>query len=972
MTKRIISLLTTLVMVISLAGVLPAVTAGALTYGDYEYEILDDGTVEITEYTGSDTVLDIPSEINKKTVTSIEFGAFAGTNLIKVTIPRSITNIGERVFNNCLSLKEINVNPNNPKYSSQDGILFNYDKTEIILYPYDKSESTYIIPNSVIFIANDAFCNCSLTSVLIPDSVTSIGDFAFYLCSSLTNIIIPNSVTNIGDFAFEDCMSLSNVQISNSLTTIGYATFAGCRLLNSITIPNSVTTIGRSAFGDCYSLTSITIPSSVTSIESSAFLNCSNLKDVYYTGNQEVWNNINIGDYNDALLNATIHYNSICENDYAIKLYSAMPALTVGVGQEINCAVQFEKDGMVINGNDGIDFQFIVDDSSILDISNIKKDSDKEKEGENGTWFTINGKKEGIVKLTITEINTGTVYYTNIQVSDGILSFSANCMPQYYEYNFEYNGFISGMYIDEFNFNESESTVSFNVYNSVSRLGVVDVYDANGNLVDCVPIERFDGNYVSSIKDTVVSGYKLLKDGFKKELMTYKQDSYSQKTPILNLKVPKGGRIEITNNINYSDTCAIANACALTVESLLTFSGSLSDAKEIKKVSNDTVGKIIKNNLKENVSKLGKKFIKTFAEKTYEEVGLSTLTFSMTDCINSFADVFENMNIDLFDLIIESSKSVGISVAEDALKAAMGSAGVVLDGLFLLSDYADLTSFYTTCGSKNPYNSLYIYIPLDNSSLCDNGVSIKPEDNSDYLLNGNYVLRSLVVTKDTILPDSVWRNLNDISSDYIVREIRLEKDGKESQPQKTVQVSVEIPKEYSQAKYCCVYWVKEDGTLETLKRPAIRQGKFLVFYVDHFSYYAIVALNNALNISPIPPTKSPSTNSPKVITKSNTKSTTIKKAKVKNLKVKAKGKKITVSWKKIKIAKDYQVQVATNKKFKKKKIVFDKFTKKRKLIIKSSKIKRKKTYYVRVRAYSKGNSKKVNGKWSKKIKVKIK
>ena len=126
------------------------------------------------------------------------------------------------------------------------------------------------------------------------------------------------------------------------------------------------------------------------------------------------------------------------------------------------------------------------------------------------------------------------------------------------------------------------------------------------------------------------------------------------------------------------------------------------------------------------------------------------------------------------------------------------------------------------------------------------------------------------------------------------------------------------------------------------------------------------------NINTFQPTKSPSTKFPKVTTKSNTKSTAIKKAKVKNLKVKAKGKKITVSWKKIKIAKGYQVQVATNKKFKKKKIVFDKFTKNRKLIIKSSKLKRKKTYYVRVRAYSKGNSKKAYGKWSKKIRVKIK
>ena len=142
--------------------------------------------------------------------------------------------------------------------------------------------------------------------------------------------------------------------------------------------------------------------------------------------------------------------------------------------------------------------------------------------------------------------------------------------------------------------------------------------------------------------------------------------------------------------------------------------------------------------------------------------------------------------------------------------------------------------------------------------------------------------------------------------------------------------------------------------------------------------YALMYVDSSDTPSQKPTTTPTTTKSPNINIKSkstltkSTSPTAIKKAKVKNLKVKTKGKKITVSWKKIKIAKGYQVQVATNKKFKKKKIVFDKFTKKRKLIIKSSKIKRKKTYYVRVRAYAKGNGKKAYGKWSKKIRVKIK
>ena len=147
---------------------------------------------------------------------------------------------------------------------------------------YDCSSLTSVtIGESVTSIGGEAFRNCSsLTSVTIGESVTSIGNYAFSGCSSLTSVTIPNSVTSIGDYAFYDCSSLTSVTIGESVTSIGMYAFNKCSSLTSVTIPNSVTSIGDHAFYDCSSLTSVTIGESVTSIGYGAFNKCSSLTSV--------------------------------------------------------------------------------------------------------------------------------------------------------------------------------------------------------------------------------------------------------------------------------------------------------------------------------------------------------------------------------------------------------------------------------------------------------------------------------------------------------------------------------------------------------------------------------------------------------------------------------------------------------------------------------------------------------------------
>lgn len=244
-------------------------------------------TVTITKYTGTESTVILPSTISGWPVTKIGEDAFQdNTTITSVTIPASVTEIGSNAFAGCTNLTSVHyagdwsnltIQSGNPAVQdAANAPLFDFefippDNTAVIVtnYKYNGAAADVTIPSRyqgkpVTTIGHAAFFNSAVTSVTIPDSVTSISDEAFINCPKLTNISIPNSVTYIGFSAFSSCTSLKSITLPSSLSFISGALFLGCSQLTTIHIPVSVTSIGNNAFADCPSLMTVTYPGSKT------------------------------------------------------------------------------------------------------------------------------------------------------------------------------------------------------------------------------------------------------------------------------------------------------------------------------------------------------------------------------------------------------------------------------------------------------------------------------------------------------------------------------------------------------------------------------------------------------------------------------------------------------------------------------------------------------------------------------------
>ena len=272
-------------------------------------------------------------------VTSIGNGAFDNCDaLTSVVIPNSVTSIGSWAFSGCGALTSVTISAN---VTSIEDYVFDYCK--------------------------------SLKSVTIPRGVTAIGERAFYQCEALVSVTIPDTVTEIGSEAFSGCTSLRSAKIPNGVTKIAYGTFSSCAKLASVTIPDTVTSIEGYAFNECSVLPSVTIPSSVTSIGKEAFYECSRLKNVTIPSSVT-----SIGEeafsYCSSLTSATISNGVTSIGSYAFYNCKALSSVTIpgsaaSIGQSAFEGCEKLTSATILNGVTAIGERMFYDCNALASVT---------------------------------------------------------------------------------------------------------------------------------------------------------------------------------------------------------------------------------------------------------------------------------------------------------------------------------------------------------------------------------------------------------------------------------------------------------------------------------------------------------------------------------------------------------------------------------------------------------------------------
>ncbi len=848
--------------------------------GDY---IIESDTKTIADYAfcncNSLTSITIPDS-----VTSIGKWAFKGCESItNITIPDSVTSIGDFALAYCGSLTSITVDENNLYYSSEDGVLFNEEKTKLVQYPRGNTRTEYIIPDSVTSIGKGAFFYCdSLTSTTIPYSVTSIDEDAFINCEKRTVHYIgsrsdwvkivagPNtfnevfvigcydstgaedpeempedtsklslvstspsngatSMSSDDDFIIEFNMPvdhrLSFINSGDEIAIIDYdsdETVFSISDLNAVdfAVGNRIEAVGNSLI--IHDIFRKLIPGHkyYVKISSGVIYASDNIKTFKGISDKETW---------------TFSYlDSNTKSGYSLDVYFTEPFISLSQGETADISAVLSFDGEPCEQDQ---ISFSIANANIAEITSIKREEER-------TLVSIKAKQNGATVINVTFNKNVQTFPVMVTSEESVYYF--NDVEKYNEYTpFAF----SGMYIDNFEHkinDDGTATANFDVYNMEHCYGVVDVYNGNGEIVESEFIDLFDGDYPTDIFGHSEYLYKLsvsVASGQLFDIKEFKTEVKSKKTSI-SIDVPKNGYYVITKNINRSPSLALYDIGMLMVDAVFLVSDGIDDLLN-KSTKEEIARDVSKETVKEFLKKSGKDLINSTLSRTYKQLIKTITRFSVetsskaatsaSDFYDCALALFDGIGVDILNAI---KKSVEKTVKQELIQNVLRIIGNLtlkncgkdlVDKIFYGSvELARWGAIVSSISENTDTDSAYIYNPQSVNEKRSNGVI------SYSSMGENAVFHSILITtgEEAELLQSIYRP----EAETEIFDIAMYQNGKKVQPKEPVTVYIPIPTGWNTSKIK-VYHLDDNYKTEELN-VTIENG-YAKFVTEGFSYFFI-------------------------------------------------------------------------------------------------------------------------------------
>lgn len=502
---------------------------------DEEHGIEGEECVELKKYTGEDTDIIVPAEIEGKKVTSINLNSSFSYNVESVTIPDNVRYIGKMTFVSCTSLTSLAIGSGVTTIeSSLIGQFRGCNNLESITVDenntaFDSREDCNAIIRTE---TNELFAGCKGTKV--PDSVVSIGRWAFGGCSGLESVVLPDNMESIGSFAFDGCSGLTELIIPDSVTSIGGRAFNNCKNLTSVSIGKGITSIGAYAFYNCSSLKNLTIPASVTNIDEAAFRYCSGLESITVDSNNEAYDSRN-------------NCNAIISKDSGILIAGCnntkMPdhVTAIGEGAFSGCSglTELELPGSLKEIRYGA-----FDNCSGL--TELKLPDSLEKIGDRA-FYNCSGLTEIIIPNSVVSIEKLAFYNCS--------SMKSVTIP----------GSVTNIDIDAFGFSEGSKIPDFVIYGTDENSAAADYAKEHDFLFRLVSDNQPpDSSQDDSLRDDPA------KEDISKSEVTLEKNSYiydgKAKTPAVTVRL-NGKTLTLNTDytVSYSNNVSIGTATAVVV-----------------------------------------------------------------------------------------------------------------------------------------------------------------------------------------------------------------------------------------------------------------------------------------------------------------------------------------------------------------------------------------------------------------------